>query len=220
MSTIANFRMVNYAEQGAIAHLMNNPNSDQFEKQVLARIGHFCGFSLTLIIGITETAFGLICSVGVILTLTLYKPISGFTTDRLLSGASQLILFPYIHLLKTVNPAASHKNPFPEGIVSYFLCKQLSSIYWNNINSTNVIQKQLCTRIISLLVVSANIIGGGVDLSIGLIAAAISILTVGYFENMNTLAMEGLGGASHILGGAFCSTVCIFNPWAFENLWF
>jgi len=194
---------------------VHDPNASLCEKHIAERgVNLFC-LSLAIPISFVHIVMATISSVGVILTGSLYKPVNNFTTSHFKQGASCLVPVIYFLLLRTLNPSAPFPTSCRIGIISHIFCDNLFPIHKELLDSDSFFQRHFVSRGLALPVIPITLITSVADLSIGLTAATLSIVTVGYFETINIVAIEGLF-ASIMITGLFGATVSVINPWAFD----
>jgi len=192
------------------------PNASFCQKHIIDRGLSLVCIPLEIIFSTAEIALAAISSVGVILTGSLYKPVNKLANKCFADGAYNLVPIPYCFLLRTINPSA----PFPDhchiGIISRIFLQELFFIHKHYRDSDNLFKRHFVSRGIALTAIPITIITSVADLAIGLTAATFSIVTVGYFETINTVAVDGLASAIKITG-LFGAIVSVVNPWAFQE---
>ena len=192
------------------------PNASFCEKHIVHRGLSLACIPISITVSTGHLAIATISSVGVILTGSLYKPVNKFANKHFRKGVYSLIPITYCMLLRTINPSASFPMLCRIGITSRIFFKSLCLTHKECRDSDNLLIRHIVSRGIALSAIPIILISTVADLAIGLTAATFSIFTVGYFETINTVAVDGLASAIRITG-LFGAIVTVINPWAYEQ---
>jgi len=193
----------------------NDPNSSFCENHIIDRGINLVFFGLSITFSTIQIAIATISSVGVILTGSLYKPANNVANKYFRMSAWNLVPITYCFLLRTINPSALFPRYCHIGIISRIFFKSLFFAHKDYRDSDNLFKRHFVSRGIALTAIPVTLITSVADLAIGLTAATASIITVGHFVSINTVAVDGLASAIRITG-LFGAIVSVVNPWAYQ----
>jgi len=150
-------------------------------REVTPRLSHMAKIPLSLVTTITDTAIGVLLSLGSILTLGRFGGLNG-TAWRYLSESSRIIPLASMHLIKTVNPSATCKMR-SEGLLRFHFREFVPYQY-----RENFFQRQMTRVFEASLAAAARIVDG----VFGAIALPIALVTFGKYESINSFAINHL----------------------------
>lgn len=163
-------------------------------------------------LGITfDTIVGMVGAVGAILTAGTNKNIWSIASS--LEYSHCILNIPYLNLLRTINPQAKVEC-LPDGITYSIIVKPLKD-YLRTLRSpdNNFLNRKITSRIGYSLLSIVTIVIRAVDGLIGLVAAILSLVTLGTNTDINTFAFAGLSSTGIIYDLFYCA-VKFINPHA------
>jgi hypothetical protein len=183
--------------------------SNPFHFPILRRITNFIAIPKSFISCASHTIIGVGGGIGSVLSCGKYPRLNRFTFENL-KYSKGLLAQPYKHLLRTINPNAKGVKGISEEMP---WIKEKGQDYRD---SKNIFKRHVVSRLTFALYAISSLIYRVVVFPIGLIAATFSILIVGKWPELNTLAYTCLqtGG---IIEDLFLSTIKFINPWASTN---
>ena len=164
-----------------------------------------------------DTVMGLGASIASFCTLGANKKIDNWTTYQL-SQSSFILSKLFQQFLLTLNPKNSHldtKKNLPFGCNTkyvhsweYETIQSSKSAYW--------LRRHLSTRLKAGLFLLACIITRTIDAIIGIIAACLSLLALGYYKRLNQIAFEGLQFPG-VVFDIYVMCLDILNPFRYQK---
>ncbi len=219
LTTATHFILRNYIQ-------VNLSNSDSlFKSQVLTRVAYLSLAFLNIITGSVNATAGVLTGSLNILTAGKKHSLHKITLAQLCNTRLTLSLF-YLNGLRVLNPHARLCNYIPKN--SLELSFDGNGLFAGRVNtliqdlsaqcntSKNFLKKQVISRLTYVLLAVASLVTRAVDAVIGIIAAVFSILTLGKFNTINTIAFRGLQ-VPGIVDDLFYCAVKIINPWTGVN---
>ncbi len=159
-----------------------------------------------------------------ICTLTLHNDDLMDINRKVVKATSRLLTEPYLCAMKILNPHAkgftvlestgsetltpenAQKLGFGSKIITT-INEKVDSLY----NSENRFVKHVVSRICAASMI-LSVIARVVDLALGLICAALSIVTLGMIEGLNKRALIGLASGPAMISDMLITIQCVINP--------
>lgn len=199
------------------------PDANFLQKQVIARGGNLCLAPASLITAAVDTIMGLGAMLASVITLGLHRPTLKFTGNHI-TQSENLLLNPYRHLMKTINPEiqfAKDKeawDPLNPPLITaegngFFanVCVPIFNSVKEYSKFDDFYTRHITIRLTSAVLAMAAIITRIADAIICLPAAALSLITLGSFESLNNLASRSLSAPAIIRDLVYC-TIVFVNP--------
>jgi len=159
-------------------------------REVTARLSYMAKIPLSLVTTITDTAIGVILSVGYILKLRRDQRLSekafmySYQSHRIISLASML-------LIRIVNPSAKCELK-SGGALTTRLVPPILELYNGHVLSDNFWKKHVCSRVIGASGTPIVVVARFVDAVFGAIALPIALVTLGKYKAINDFAINNL----------------------------
>lgn len=195
------------------------------KKHVLVRGAYFVLAPASFIASAIDTIIGLGAGIGAICTLGKHQRTFEVAFEHL-SSSNKLVVRPYANILQTINPEAKfsgnlacpgNKSPMisghGDGFISDMVISSLKNVAIACYRSNNFLKRHVASRLTYALLAVSCLVTRAVDGIIGILAAGLSILTVGKFESLNNLAYRTLK-APGIINDLFYCTIKFINPWS------
>lgn len=190
-------------DQNSYCNICFNGNGSYFlKKHVLARIAHCVLTPFSLLTNLADTTIGIGSGIVSVFTAPLQNKISIFAMNHL-DRSNSLLAQPYANLLSAINPnAKTPKN------------KSLANLEPINVSSSdNFLQRCVVSRLSNTFLATFYLVGKVVCGVIGVLAATLSILTLGKLERINNMAFIYLQ-APGIIKDLFHWAIKMVNPGA------
>jgi hypothetical protein len=162
-----------------------------------ARVCYLLATPLDVGTRVVDTAIGLAAGVGSLITLGTSRELNGFAT-RHLHSSNTLIAAPFKCLVRFINPQAPFAGASRDGPVGVRVGNLTRRWCGALARHNNCFVRHVVSRLGYALRTLAMIISRVIDLIIGAIAAIGSLLTLGCFERINSIAYRGLTGVGMI----------------------
>lgn len=189
-----------------------------FKSQVTPRIISALSIPISPIESVFFTTLGACFS---ILDLATCKDPS--SNLELLKSSREIIAVPYFHLLKTLNPKAevpSMPKPgdlsnIPSGVIAKAVQNAFKGPMKDLFESESAFKREIVLRLSMPFLATSMAVSRVVDTFFSLNVAAGSLITLGYFPEVNNLAFESLQPTAAIEDtfysafGFFCPTILI-----------
>jgi hypothetical protein len=205
----------NVVESYIISNLSHSSTESFIKANILSRSLHLILTPISFITNSIDVIIGFGAGIGAICTLGKHEPTFTVAVTHL-DNAKNLALGPYKNILRTINPnIIFSKNPdvYGEGFLSDFIIATLSPIAADFSDSDNFLKRHVASRLTYALLAIACLVTRVVDGIISIPAAALSILTIGQFASINSLAYRTLQ-APAIISDLFYYLISFINPWA------
>lgn len=177
---------------------------------------------------ILDTVLGVLASVGAVVTLGMHKTIYKASRSFTLSS-SRILVQPYRLLLKTINPHANIRvltqaeirgkrgHPCPwiyltsDGLLTHFVKPYLFGKAMKACLEEDFTSRHITSRFLFTLSALTCLVTRAVDGMIAMPLAALSILTFGQMQAINTLAVNALQAPGIVSDLSFCA-INALNP--------
>jgi hypothetical protein len=221
-------------EHSVIDNLVNTENLNCAKRHLLARGAYLALTPLSFVTNAIDAVVGIGAGVGAILTVGKSDKIYRVALEHL-QGAQQILALSFTNLLHTINPQARFSRPENDpgqwvhgvcirrpratigvegnGFISNFFISRLRKTGSSCYRYDGFLMRHIASRLTYALLAIACLITRTVDGIIGVLAAVLSLVTVGKFESLNNLAYRALQ-APGIIHDLFYCTIKFINPWA------
>lgn len=179
--------------------------------EVTSRLDNACGLLQSPIRDICHGVIGIISGIGALLTVGVLDEFNLHAHRNLSDRFSSLFAHIFQHALGVINPHTSFHDK--EG--GFFLTKVngfLPSFETKPPRDSWGIGLRLAFAVKAL----ANIVARLADFCLGLIAAACSLVTLGFFNNLNNFAFNSLKVTGIVDDVLFCA-LNVLNPWCIRR---
>jgi hypothetical protein len=194
--------------------------STNTSEKIYARTANLLLAPVVLITCALDTILGLGATLGVVCTLGRHNIIADQAATLMLHS-TKLLTAPYMQLLKTIDPKQrSYEKKYTNNYTcdKGLLTEKITFIFAHILKiskSQNFFNRHIVSRLCFALLAMASLVTRVVDGLIGVLAASVSLLTLGYFHNVNQIAYQNLQ-APGIITDIFVCILGILNPQAYN----
>ncbi|MDF2549940.1 MAG: hypothetical protein K0S07_1007 [Chlamydiales bacterium] len=192
--------------------LAHSKGKNFLKKQIIARAAHVALIPLSVAMIAIDGAVGTGAQLIGALPLGKYRNDLRNAAKVRIFSATPLIAKPFAHLLKAINPAA--KIDLPDKFDGFFGCLVLPRIEnkaYEFRSSDHALKRHIASRITYAIGIPLAVMTQIVDLSLGLIAATFSLLTLGKVKSINNFASKNV--QLILPHNLFFMTMHVIHPW-------
>jgi len=167
---------------------------------------------ITSAAAIVDTISGLFCTMGSAIALGIKDDLNQIAMHQL-ESSNKILSGAYLNLLEVINPESRVvKNNSDPGLISSIVFPSIVNQAERFANSLSGVHKHITSRLTFALLAVSSLITRIADGVIGIIAATLSLITLGNSRRINTIAYRSLMAPGIIYDLSYC-TLAIINPY-------
>ncbi len=170
--------------------------------------------NIIVVRSVSDLVVGVFSNIVHICTLGVHEENLEDTNKKITKATSTLLTDPFQYVMSIVNPQATNymspealQNDGWAGSIRNAIDSKAAKFY----ESENCFVKHVVSRICAASMI-LSVIGRIFDLALGLICAALSIVTLGKIEILHKKAMIGLASGPAIISDVLYTVQCVINP--------